>query len=172
MRHDWPVKKAIVDLIISMKVNPKCLSGNSLSPLGDHNRNLGASSQTSLTGVKLCLRRGLNVGPYSPGFKCLHVVYHFCSFLTWPAATPSKQFSARWALPGSVRGLARRNKIATDDTVVVPCKKITTIRAVTARVTLRTFKNVAPTKMRIICYLNDVFKQGSSDDTPTQNIYF
>ena len=132
-----------------MKENPKRLSGNSLSPLGDHNRNLGASSQTSLTGVKLCLRRRLHVGPLFPGFKCLHVVYHFYSFLTWPAATPSKQFSARWALPGSVRGLARRNKIATDDTVVVPCKKITTIRAVTARVTLTTFKDVAPKKWEL-----------------------
>lgn len=113
------------------------------------NRNLGASSQTSPTGVKLCLRRRLHVGPLFPGFKCLHVVYHFYSFLTWPAATPSKQFSARWALPGSVRGLARRNKIATDDTVVVPCKKITTIRAVTARVTLTTFKDVAPKKWEL-----------------------
>lgn len=132
-----------------MKENPKRLSGNSLSPLGNHNWNLGASSQTSLTGVKLCLRRRLHVGPLFPGFKCLHVVYHFYSFLTWPAATPSKQFSARWALPGSVRGLARRNKIATDDTVVVPCKKITTIRAVTARVTLTTFKDVAPKKWEL-----------------------
>jgi len=155
-----------------MKVNSKSPSGNLLSPLGTQNSDLGAASQTSLTGVKLRLRRRLHVGPLSPGFKCLHVVYHFRSFLTWPAATPSKQFSAKWALPGSVRGLARRNKIATDDTVVVPCKKITTIRAVTARVTLGTFKDVAPKKMRIICYSTDIFKEGSSDDNPTQNIYF
>ena len=55
--------------------------------------------------------------------------------------------------------------------MVVPCKKITTIRAVTARVTLRTFKDVAPKKMRIICYSTDIFK-GSLDESPIQNIYF
>ena len=33
-RHDWPVKKAIVDLSIKMKGNSKRTSGNSLSPSG------------------------------------------------------------------------------------------------------------------------------------------
>ena len=154
-----------------MKVNSKRTSGNSLSPLGAQNSDLGASSQALLTGVKLRLRHRLHVGPLSPGFKCLHVVYHFCSFLTWPAATPSKQFSAKWALPGSVRGLARRNKIATDDTVVVPCKKITTIRAVTARVTLRTFKDVAPKKWELFV-IQLMLLSRDPDYTPTQNIYF
>ena len=44
-RHDWPVKKAIVDLTISMKVNSKRLSGNSLSPFGDQNGNLGVTNR-------------------------------------------------------------------------------------------------------------------------------
>ena len=33
-RHDWPVKKAIVRLPISLKENSERISGNSLSPLG------------------------------------------------------------------------------------------------------------------------------------------
>ena len=33
-RHDWTVKKAIVNLPIRLKGNSKLLSGNSLSPLG------------------------------------------------------------------------------------------------------------------------------------------
>ena len=37
MRHDWPVKNAIVDLPIEMKGNSKRTSGNSLSPLGAQN---------------------------------------------------------------------------------------------------------------------------------------
>ena len=50
--HDWPVKKAIVDLLMRLKGNSKCISGNSLSPLGARNNNFGAASQTLLTGVK------------------------------------------------------------------------------------------------------------------------
>ena len=48
-RHDWPVEKAIVDLD---KGNSKRISGNSLSPLGDQNKDLGAVSQTLLTGAE------------------------------------------------------------------------------------------------------------------------
>ena len=33
-RHDWTVKKAIVNLPLSLKGNSKLLSGNSLSPFG------------------------------------------------------------------------------------------------------------------------------------------
>ena len=33
-RRDWPVKKAIVNLPIRLKGSSKCLSSNSLSPLG------------------------------------------------------------------------------------------------------------------------------------------
>ena len=36
--HDWPVKKAIVDLPIRMTGNSKCTSGNLLSPLGAQNK--------------------------------------------------------------------------------------------------------------------------------------
>ena len=31
--HDWPVKKAIVDLSIRLKGDSKCISGDVLSPL-------------------------------------------------------------------------------------------------------------------------------------------
>ena len=58
-RHDWSVKKAIVDLPIRMKGNSKRLAGNSLSPLGGQNKYFGTASQTLLTGVKLRLRRRL-----------------------------------------------------------------------------------------------------------------
>ena len=51
MRHDWPVKKAIVDLPISMKGNSNRTCGNSLSPLWAQNKDLGSTSQKSLTEV-------------------------------------------------------------------------------------------------------------------------
>ena len=47
-RRDWPVKKATVDLQIRLKGNSKCTSGNSLSPLGAHNNNIGATLQMLL----------------------------------------------------------------------------------------------------------------------------
>ena len=40
--RDWPVRKSIVDLPIRLKGNSKRISGNSLSPLGDQNKDLGA----------------------------------------------------------------------------------------------------------------------------------
>ena len=54
-RHDWPLKKAIVDLPIRLKGNSKRTSGNSLSLLGSHKTDLDATSQTLLTEVKLRL---------------------------------------------------------------------------------------------------------------------
>ena len=60
MRHDWPAKKAFVDLPIKMKGNSKRTSGNSLSPLGAQNKDIGAASRTLLTEVKLHLRRRLS----------------------------------------------------------------------------------------------------------------
>ena len=51
-RHDWPVKKAIVDLRIRLKGNSKHTSGNSLSPSGAQNKDISAASKTLLTGVK------------------------------------------------------------------------------------------------------------------------
>ena len=53
--HDWPVKKGIVNLPISMKENLKCTSSNSLSPLVAKNKDIGIASQTLLTEVKLHL---------------------------------------------------------------------------------------------------------------------
>ena len=53
--HDWPVKNAIVDLPIRVKENSKHSSGNSLSLLRAQNKDLGISSQTILTRVKLRL---------------------------------------------------------------------------------------------------------------------
>ena len=56
-RHDWPVKKTIVDLPIRIKGNSKRSSGNSLSPLGAQNKDISAASQTFLTGVRWRLQR-------------------------------------------------------------------------------------------------------------------
>ena len=58
-RHDRPVKKATVDLPIKMMGNSKRFSGNSWSPLGAQNKDIGSSSQTLLTEVKLPLWRRL-----------------------------------------------------------------------------------------------------------------
>ena len=55
MRHDLPVKKAIVDLPKEMKGNSKRFSGNSLIPLGAHNKDSASPSQTLLTEVEICL---------------------------------------------------------------------------------------------------------------------
>ena len=58
-RHDWPVKKAIVDLPIRMKRNSKRISGNKLSPLSAKDKGIGATSQNLLTEVKFRLRHRL-----------------------------------------------------------------------------------------------------------------
>ena len=44
-RHDWPVKKAMVHLPISLKGNSESISGNSLSPFGGggQNKDLGSA---------------------------------------------------------------------------------------------------------------------------------
>ena len=56
MRHDW-LTNAIVNLLIKMKGNSKCTSGNFLSLLGAQNKHIGTASQMLLTKVKLRLRR-------------------------------------------------------------------------------------------------------------------
>ena len=71
-RHDWPVKNAIVDSPIRMKRKAKRSSGNSLRPLGAHNKDIGAASQTSLTEVKLRLRRRLGRREISYEITNLH----------------------------------------------------------------------------------------------------
>ena len=55
------IKNPIVDLPIKMKENSKRTLGNSLSPWGVQDKDMGAASQTLLTEVKLRLRRRLTV---------------------------------------------------------------------------------------------------------------
>ena len=59
-RYDWSVEKAIVHLPIRLKGNSKRISGNSLSPLGAQNKDMGAASPMLLTGVELRMRRRLH----------------------------------------------------------------------------------------------------------------
>ena len=58
-RHDWPVKNAMVDSPIKMKENSKRSSGNSLSPLGPQNKDIGTALQTLLIEIELRLQRRL-----------------------------------------------------------------------------------------------------------------
>ena len=57
-RQDWPVNKAIAHLPVRLKGKSKHISGNSLSPLGAQNKDIGAGSQTLLTGVRLLCDAG------------------------------------------------------------------------------------------------------------------
>ena len=50
--HDWPFKKATVDLPIRMKGNLKRTPGDLLSPLGAQKKDIGDASQTLLTEVQ------------------------------------------------------------------------------------------------------------------------
>ena len=54
-RHDWPVKKAIIDLPIKVKGNSKHTSIDSSGPLVAENKDIGVASQTLITEVKLRL---------------------------------------------------------------------------------------------------------------------
>ena len=56
VRHDWPVKNAIIDLPVKMKENSKCCSSNSSNLLAAQNKEISAALQMLLTKVKLCLR--------------------------------------------------------------------------------------------------------------------
>ena len=40
-RHDWPVKNAIVESPIRLERHSKRICGNSLSPLGTRNKDIG-----------------------------------------------------------------------------------------------------------------------------------
>ena len=64
IHHDWPVKKAIVNLPIKLKENSKCTFGNLLSLLGAKKKYVCTALQTLnahvLTGVKLSLRSRLD----------------------------------------------------------------------------------------------------------------
>ena len=68
--HDWPVKRAIVDLPIRLKGNWKPTSGNLLSLLRAQNKDLGTASQMLLTRVRLWLspRKHPTFGDASTGF--------------------------------------------------------------------------------------------------------
>ena len=48
-------------MTISVKENAKRISGNSFSPLGAQNKDIGAASRTLLTEVKLRLRLRLHI---------------------------------------------------------------------------------------------------------------
>ena len=48
--HDWPVKKAIVDLPIRLKGNLKCTFSNLLSLLGARNKDISAASDIANLG--------------------------------------------------------------------------------------------------------------------------
>lgn len=50
-RHEWPVKKLIVDLPIRLKGDLNRASGNSLSPLGAQSKDLGAAASQTLLDV-------------------------------------------------------------------------------------------------------------------------
>ena len=54
-RHDWPVKKAIIDLPIKVKGNSKHTCIDSSGPLVAENKDIGVASQTLITEVKLRL---------------------------------------------------------------------------------------------------------------------
>lgn len=56
-RHDWPVKT--FNWQIRLKGNSKLFSGNSLGPLRDSNKGLGAAWQTLLAWIGLRLQRRL-----------------------------------------------------------------------------------------------------------------
>ena len=74
MHHDWLVKKATVNLPISMKGNSKRTSINLLSPLGAQNIDLSATSQTLLTKVKLCL--GCRLSFFLSTCVCFYSLFH------------------------------------------------------------------------------------------------
>ena len=54
MRHNWSVRKAIVDLPIRLKRNSKHISGNLLRQLGVQNKDVIAALQALLIRVRLC----------------------------------------------------------------------------------------------------------------------
>ena len=54
MHHDWPVKKAMVNLPVRLQGNLKCISGiKFVESVGAQNKDFGATSQTLLSRVSL-----------------------------------------------------------------------------------------------------------------------
>ena len=68
--HDWPIKKAIVDLPIRLKGNWKPNSSNLLSLLGAQSKDLSTASQMLLTRVRLwvSVRKQPTFGDTTTGF--------------------------------------------------------------------------------------------------------
>ena len=68
--HDWPIKKAIVDLPIRLKGNWKPTSSNLLSLLGAQSKDLSTASQMLLTRVRLwvSVRKQPTFGDTTTGF--------------------------------------------------------------------------------------------------------
>ena len=68
--HDWPIKKAIVDLPIRLKGNWKPTSSNLLSLLGAQSKDLSIASQMLLTRVRLwvSVRKQPTFGDTTTGF--------------------------------------------------------------------------------------------------------
>ena len=68
--HDWPIKKAIVDLPIRLKGNWKPTSSNLLSLLGAQSKDLSTASQMLLTRVRLwvSMRKQPTFGDTTTGF--------------------------------------------------------------------------------------------------------
>ena len=62
MHHDWPVKKAMVNLPVRLKGNLKCISGNLLSLLGPRTKILVLLPRRYYPGLALCLQHRLHVG--------------------------------------------------------------------------------------------------------------
>ena len=92
MRHDWPAKKAFVDLPIKMKGNSKRTSGNSLSPgcpeQGYRRCFADVTSRGYITSTKKAIRMG--VFPFFFVFSLLLLIFlyfifyfHFIIFLNF-----------------------------------------------------------------------------------------
>ena len=62
LHHEWPVGKAIVDLLTGLKGNSKSTTGNLFSPYEAQNKDLGAASQALPAGVWFSLEPGSAVG--------------------------------------------------------------------------------------------------------------
>ena len=85
--HDWPDKKAIVDLPITLEGNSKLVTSNLFSPYGD-------AFQTLLIGVTLRLGRRLiyrYINVKRPPHQILVVLFFFLSMQKSPSARPTPE---------------------------------------------------------------------------------
>ena len=83
-RHEWPVKRDMLDLPIRMKGNSKRISGNLLSPLEAQNKYLGAASQTLLTSATQAkVKRAVGILFSGTGLVTPSVLGCTCSRVLW-----------------------------------------------------------------------------------------